>query len=110
MEASQNVRTILDGIVSKLAREYQPHQVILYSSQVRGAPDLGNDIDLLIVKDSQMSPYQRAVHVRRLLRDPQRRIPLDLLVITPSELEERLERGDQFLQMIVSQGKVLYAA
>jgi hypothetical protein len=35
---------------------------------------------------------------------------VDLLVVTPAELEERLERGDQFLQMIISQGEVLYAA
>ena len=109
METSQSFKTTLDAIVDKLAREYQPHQIILYGSQVRGTPDQGSDIDLLIVKDSHLSPYQRAVYVRRLLRDPQRRIPLDLMVVTPSELEERLERGDQFLQAVVSQGQVLYA-
>lgn len=110
METSQDFKTTLDSIIDKLAREYQPRQVILYGSRVRGTPDQDSDIDLLIVKDSHLSPYKRAVYVRCLLRDPQRRIPLDLLVVTPSELEERLERGDQFLQTIVSQGQVLYAA
>jgi predicted nucleotidyltransferase len=110
METPQDFETVLDSIVDKLAREYQPRQVILYGSQARGTPDRGSDIDLLIVKDSHLSPYKRIVYVRRLLRDPQRRIPLDLLVVTPAELEERLERGDQFLQTIVSQGQVLYAA
>jgi predicted nucleotidyltransferase len=110
MEASQDVRGVLDRIIRTLATEYKPHRVILYGSQVDGTPDPVSDIDLLIVKDSQLSPYRRAVEVRRLLRDPQRRIPVDLIVITPAELEERLHRGDQFLQMIISQGKVLYAA
>jgi len=109
MEMSQDIKAVLDKIVSTLTREYRPHQIILYGSQARGTPGQVSDIDLLIVKDSQVSPYQRAVHVRRLLRDPQRRIPVDLLVITPAELEERLKRGDQFLQAIMSQGEVLYA-
>jgi predicted nucleotidyltransferase len=109
METSQSFRTTLNTIVDKLAREYQPRQIILYGSQVRGTPNQGSDIDLLIVKDSHLSPYQRVVHVRRLLRDPQRLIPLDLIVVTPSELEKRLKRGDQFLQAVVSQGQVLYA-
>ena len=110
MEMSQDVKAVLDSIVNTLAKEYRPQQIILYGSQVYGTPGQVSDIDLLIVKDSQASPYQRAVHVRRLLRDPQRRIPVDLLVVTPAELEERLARGDQFLKMIISQGEVLYAA
>ena len=109
MKTSQNIKTMLDKIVNTLAREYEPHQIILYGSRADGTPGPASDIDLLIIKDSQASPYQRAVQVRRLLRDPQRRIPVDLLVVTPAELEERLERRDQFLQTIISQGEVLYA-
>lgn len=101
---------MLDKIVTVLTNEYEPHQIILYGSQAYGVPKQASDIDLLIIKDSLASPYQRAVHVRRLLRDPKRRIPVDVLVITPTELKERLEKRDQFLQMIVSQGEVLYAA
>ena len=110
MEMPQDVRATLDKIVSTLTREYQPRQVILYGSRASGKPGQTSDIDLLIIKDSQVSPYRRAVQVRRLLRDPQRRVPVDLLVITPDELKERMDRGDQFLKMIISEGEVLYAA
>jgi predicted nucleotidyltransferase len=110
VKVSQDIEAVLNKIVNTLAKEYKPRQIILYGSRAYGTPDQTSDIDLLIVKDSQVSPYQRAVHVRRLLRDPQRRIPVELLVVTPAELEERLTRGDQFLQTIISQGKVLYAA
>jgi len=110
METSQNVKAVLDSIVNTLAREYKPHQIILFGSRAYGTPGQVSDIDLLIVKDSQATPYQRAVQVRRLLRDPRRRVPVDLLVVTPAELEERLQRGDQFLKMILSQGEVVYAA
>jgi len=110
MEMPRDIKALLDKIVNTLATEYKPHRIILFGSQAYGTPGQVSDIDLLIVKDSQASPYQRAVQVRRLLRDPQRRIPVDLLVVTPAELEERLERGDQFLQMVISQGEALYAA
>jgi len=110
MEMSRDIKALLDKIINTLTAEYKPIQIILYGSQAYGMPGQASDIDLLIVKDSQASPYQRAVHVRRLLRDPQRRIPVDLLVVTPAELEERLGRGDQFLHTIISQGEVLYAA
>ena len=110
MEMPRDIKALLDKIVNTLATVYKPHRIILFGSQAYGTPGQVSDIDLLIVKDSQASPYQRAVQVRRLLRDPQRRIPVDLLVVTPAELEERLERGDQFLQMVISQGEALYAA
>jgi predicted nucleotidyltransferase len=110
MKGTAQTREELEKIINTLAREYKPRQIILYGSQAYGTPGQVSDIDLLIVKDSRDSPYRRAVQVRRLLRDPQRRIPVDLLVVTPAELEERLARGDQFLQKIISQGEVLYAA
>jgi predicted nucleotidyltransferase len=110
MKGTAQTREELGKIIDTLSREYKPRQIILYGSQAHGTPGQASDIDLLIVKDSRESPYRRVVQVRRLLRDPQRRIPVDLLVVTPTELEERLARGDQFLQKIISQGEVLYAA
>ena len=103
-------QTILDKIIRILAQEYQPDQIILFGSQVEGQAGQNSDIDLLIIKESTATPYQRAVQVRRLLRDPKRLVPLDFLVVTPNELQQRLARGDQFLQTVVATGKVLHAA
>jgi predicted nucleotidyltransferase len=109
MDNSQKTEHILDKIVNTLAEEYEPDQIILFGSQAYGSPDQSSDIDLLIIKNSKATPYQRAIQVRRLLRDPERLIPVDFLIITPTELQERLRRGDQFLQIILAQGKVLYS-
>ena len=110
MQARDDVQIALDKIVRTLTREYKPSQIILFGSQAYGTPTQASDIDLLIVKESPLSPYKRSVQVRRLLRDPHRRIPIDVLIITPAELETRLAKGDQFIQQIVSNGEVLYAA
>ena len=50
----------------------------------------------------------RFVEVKRLIYDPQLRIPVSPLVYTPQELEERLDMGDDFVEEIMSEGKVLY--
>ncbi len=105
----EDIRSVLDDIVSTLIREYDPAQILLYGSYASGEPDEASDLDLLIVKESQETPYRRAVRVRRLLRNPERRTPVELLVVTPQELKQRLEIGDQFMQEIISKGKVLHA-
>jgi predicted nucleotidyltransferase len=109
IDRAKEIREVLNDIVNTLVREYKPERILLYGSRASGEPDEASDIDLFIVKESQESPYRRAVRVRRLLRNPARRIPVELLVVTPQELKQRLEIGDQFVQEILSRGEVLYA-
>lgn len=108
MDRRNEIQEVVDQVVSILAREYEPQQIVLYGSCAGGETDEASDIDLLIVKESSHSPYKRAVEVRRLLRDPHRRIPIELLIVTPEELQHRLEIGDQFMEEILSRGRVLY--
>jgi predicted nucleotidyltransferase len=96
MDNSQKTQDIVDKIVNTLAEKYEPDQIILFGSQAYGSPDQASDIDLLIIKDSKATPYQRAIQVRRLLRDPERLIPVDFLIITLTELQERLQIGLSF--------------
>ncbi|MBI2115423.1 MAG: nucleotidyltransferase domain-containing protein, partial [candidate division NC10 bacterium] len=69
-----------------------------------------SDIDLLIVKETSDRFIDRWVAVRDLIADPARRIPVEPIVLTPQELDRRIERGAQFFQRIVTHGKLLYAA
>jgi hypothetical protein len=47
----------------------------------------------------------RYLRVSRLLRP--RPFPLDLLVKTPAEIAQALERNDAFMREIIAQGRVL---
>ena len=99
---------LIARIAEKISREYNPQRVILFGSYARGTPTEDSDIDLFIVKDTNASRVDRFVEVKRLIYDPQLRIPVSPLVYTPQELEERLEMGDDFVREIMSEGKVLY--
>lgn len=109
MEIAYQFEQAIQQIVRRLIERYQPKQIILYGSLVEGAPDQDSDIDMLIIKETDDAPLQRRLYVRQLVADPDRRIPFSPLVITPDELEYRLDMGDHFYQEILQQGKVLYA-
>jgi len=103
-----NLENYVASIVHRLVENYQPQQVILFGSLAYGKPHADSDIDLLIIKETTISTLQRRVLVRRLLADPQRRVPISPLVLTPAELAQRLAWHDPFYQEIVQRGRVLY--
>ena len=99
----------IERIVKRIAEGYRPLKVILFGSHAWGKPTEDSDIDLLIVKETSERFIDRWVSVRELIADPERRIPVSPIVVTPGELQRRLAGGDQFFQQIVARGKLLYA-
>ena len=95
-------------IVATIGREYKPRQIILFGSYARSEPTPDSDIDLFIIKETSASRTDRFVQVKRIIYDPQLRIPVSPLVYTPEEVEERLNMGDDFVREIIREGKVLY--
>jgi len=102
-------RKILDNIVSRLKRDYDPEQIILYGSYAYGNPTEESDIDLLIVKDTRESVLARWMRVRKLVSDLRKGFAFSPIIITPSELKNRLGKGDPFFEEILRRGKKLYA-
>lgn len=108
VKANKQIGELLQEIVEKIKTGYQPEKIILYGSYAYGHPDQESDIDLLIVKETEASPFDRRVAVRRIV---DLRVPIAFapIVVTPHELSARLEMGDSFFEEIVQKGKVLYA-
>jgi predicted nucleotidyltransferase len=96
----------LDRIVAAIRDGYGPEKIILFGSHARGTPGADSDLDLLIVKRSDSSEAERIREVSRLLRP--RPAPLDILVKTPEEIEQRLAIKDSFIEQILREGTVLY--
>ena len=110
MTAGEEVKKIIFEIVEKIKKEYQPEKIILFGSYAYGTPYRDSDIDLFIIKDTRERPIDRRVAVARIASDSKRLIPFEPLVLTPKEVSERLEIGDQFIEEIICKGEVLYAA
>ena len=101
---------ITDAKIHKAARKIadavHPEKIILFGSFAYGQPTPDSDVDLLVIMDSDLSAHARSVQVSEILNP--RPFPVDIIVRTPAEVEERLRLGDCFFREIVRKGKVLY--
>src|SRR5499427_2336889 len=97
---------VLQAMVHRLVTGLHPHKIMLFGSYVSGTPTADSDVDLLVIVDTQARPVDRYVCVSRLLRP--RPFPLDLLVKTPEEITQALDRDDAFMREIMARGRVLY--
>lgn len=96
----------ISEIISKIALGYNPDKIILFGSYAIGNPDENSDLDLFVIKNSELPRPQRIVQVRKMLYGAM--IPIDLVVYTPSEIEEAKENKYSFVNEVLKTGKILY--
>lgn len=103
-----NKKELIERITEKIKDQYKPEKIILFGSLAWGKPPKDSDIDLFIVKRTKLKIRQRAIKVRKILREENALTAIDILVYTPEEISERLKLGDSFISKILRKGKVLY--
>jgi len=92
--------------VKKIVDSARPEKVILFGSFAHGKPTPDSDVDLLVIMESNQSVHRRSAEVSDILYP--RPFPVDIIVRTPKEVDERLALGDCFFEEIMNKGKVLY--
>lgn len=97
----------LKQIVKDL-KPYKPKKIILFGSYAWGKPTRNSDIDLFIIKDTKKSQYKRIPEARSFLYNIDS--AFDILVMTPREVDKKLEKGDFFIEDIIKEGRMLYEA
>ena len=102
----QVTKSLLTEMAQRIAEKFQPQKVVLFGSYAKGAPDQDSDVDLLVVMDSKEPMSERIRRVTEVAKVPF--LPMDIIVRTPAEIDERLAKGDFFIADILDKGKVLY--
>jgi predicted nucleotidyltransferase len=97
----------LERVTDRIVRAFDPQRIILFGSHAYGRPTPDSDVDLLIIMESKERPVRRSAQISRLLRP--RPFPIDIMVRTPDEIQQRLNMGDLFIQEVMQRGRVLYA-
>lgn len=95
-------------VVDKIVREYQPEKIILFGSWAWGEPHEYSDLDLFVIKDTKRPTLKRIEDLDRIFS--RRDLPMDFLVYTPDQVENRLRIGDLFVKDVLTNGKILYDA
>ena len=105
MEGHENT---IDVLVRRIVEEVHPIRIILFGSAARGIAKQESDIDLLVV-------MPEGVHRRRTAQLLYQnitglRVPFDILVATPGDLEKHKNKIGLIYQTILQEGREVYAA
>ena len=96
--------TALSDVIAEL---FKPEQIILFGSHAYGTPHSDSDVDLLVVMPTEKRPVYQAAEILNRVHPS---FPVDLLVRTPEQVQQRIAWNDFFLRDIIENGRVLYAA
>ena len=107
MSKALSRRAQIRQLCTLIAREFKPEKIILFGSHAYGQPTPESDLDLTVVMQFEGDPLEQAVTMLNRLN---MLLPIDLLVRTPEQVQQRLEMGDSFMRDIIERGKVMYEA
>lgn len=97
---------LLDEIVRRILAAGKPRKIVLFGSRARGEARPDSDLDLLIIEDSDLPRYRRAVPYLRALRGlfPEK----EVVVWTPEEVAQWDGVPNAFVTVALTEGKILY--
>jgi predicted nucleotidyltransferase len=107
------IENLLEKLVLSL-KASDPYKIVLFGSYANGNPDGNSDIDLMVILDNDhvSKTYEerlnKKVYIRSLVREINRKIPLDILVYSKKELNLIKEHGNYFIDEIERTGRIIY--
>ena len=114
LRASRGLSRAFDGLIPReqiqtycdaVAREFRPRKIILFGSYAYGVPRPDSDVDLLVVLPFRGSDVAKAIQIRSRFDTP---FAMDLIVRKPEFIAQRQRERDMFIELVVTQGRVMY--
>jgi uncharacterized protein len=96
----------ISDIVNKIVSGYNPERIILFGSYATENPSENSDLDLFVIKETDLPRPQRTAQVRKMIYGSM--VPIDLIVYTPREIEESKDNKFSFVHEVLNTGKILY--
>ncbi len=97
----------IQRLSDKIAQDFHPERIILFGSYAYGRPTPDSDVDLLVILPHKGKGSAKSAEILVQVRPT---FPVDLLVRTPEQMQQRLAWNDFFLREILEKGRILYAA
>ncbi|MFQ6055367.1 MAG: nucleotidyltransferase domain-containing protein [Methanosarcinales archaeon] len=96
----------INEITKRVVKNFKPQKIILFGSYANGTPTEESDLDLLIIKDSDLPSRLQNRNVRKILSDL--RVPVDVIVKTAKEFETYKDIIGTIVYPANKFGKVIY--
>ena|SRR5437660_1605322 len=101
-------RRLLADIVRRVVEAAQPDKIILFGSAARGTMGPDSDVDLLVIKDGRFHRRRVTTAIYRQLAGAD--APVDVVVVTPDEIERYRNTPCLVIYPALREGKVVYGA
>lgn len=102
MLTDEEIAELVDRIVARI----QPQKVILFGSYAKRAATIRSDVDLLVIKDTDLPRARRADDLQPMLA--RSLIPVDVHVYTPEEVAQYGTDSFDFVSSVLRTGKTLF--
>jgi predicted nucleotidyltransferase len=96
---------ILADIVARIVRAAEPEKIILFGSAARGTMGPDSDYDLLVIKGGKFNRHRVTVAIYRALRG--KGAPVDVVVVTPEEVERYRDTHCLVICLALREGRVV---
>ena len=106
---------VTESIIKQLVdqiKQFDPEKIILFGSYAYGTPNDDSDVDLFVVKNVRKEDIRELrLTIRKHLRDIiyNQKVPVDLLLDSQENVNERIKLGDSIYEEIINKGRVVYA-
>lgn len=98
--------TKINDIVALIAAKFNPDKIILFGSYATDTPSEDSDLDLLIIKDTDLPQHKRSFDIQKSLIGSM--IPIDILVYTNKEFEQEKDVKYSFINSVIKTSKIVY--
>ncbi len=95
----------IQDICGQIVRNFSPQKIILFGSHAYGTPTEDSDLDFLVIMPYSGNELQKMADVRKTIRS---RVPFDVLVKTPAQIDRDLKANNFFTREIIEKGIMLY--
>jgi predicted nucleotidyltransferase len=99
---------VIDQLVQNIIKVVHPLKIILFGSAARGEMGPNSDIDMLVVMPEGVHRRRTAQLLYRRINDL--KVPFDILVATPSDLEKHKDNIGLIYRIVLQEGREVYVA
>jgi predicted nucleotidyltransferase len=96
----------INDIINRIAKKFNPDKIILFGSYAIGNATNSSDLDLLVIKDTDLPYHKRSFDIQKSLIGSM--IPMDILVYTQKEFDQERNEQSSFLNSAIKTSKVVY--
>ena len=96
----------IQNVVNKIVKKFDVEKIILFGSFATNNHNQDSDLDLLIIKNTNLPRVKRGKEIRKQLWGIG--IPVDIVVYTPEEIQEWENISNSFINNVLEEGKLVY--